>query len=942
MSAGARTSVGPGRRMATAFAVLGLLMSVVATAGSVSPAAASLPPTPGTGLPPGQMPLTGQPGAPRAAAVPAGAHLTYYGGHVMPHVQVTQVLYGSGTYASEVSGTGALTISSFYTGVTNSAHFDWLTEYNTNRTAANGQPGTNEIIGRGSFAGQRTIAPAASRNGSTISDASIKTELKAQITAGVLPMPNANTLFAVYFPANKTISSGSGTSGVDFCAYHGTVAAAGSIPEFYYSVLPDFTTGGMASGCGNGTRYQNETSVSSHEMIEAVTDPQVGIAGSIGPPLAWYDQTNGEIGDICNHQHATITGGDGATYTVQNEFSNVYNACIAVAPTATNDFSIAANPGTVTVNAGSSGTSSISTAVTSGAAQAVSLSASGLPSGASAAFSPSSVTAGGSSTLTLSTTGSTAAGTYPITVTGAGASATHTTTVSLTVNGTAPPGGGVANGGFELGNLSSWTPTGTEAVTTSTPRTGSYADQGGASSPTNGDSSIVQTFTVPTGATQLSFWYQMTCPDTVTYDWATATLKDNTANTTSTVLPKRCATSSTYTQVTAPVTAGHSYTLTMTSHDDNYAGDASFTKFDDVTLNAPTAPSDFSIAANPGTVTVTGGSSGTSSIATAVTTGAAQTVNLSATGLPSGATASFSPSSVTAGGSSTLTLGTAASTPAGTYPITITGTGTSATHTTSVSLTVNAPPPPVNDFSIALNPTSATVPVGAAVATTVSTAVTSGVAQSVSLSATGLPSGTTAGFSPGSVTAGGSSTLTFSTGASTPAGTYTVTVTGTGSQTHSKTFTLTVTAPVTGGVTNGGFETGSFSGWTTSGTESVTTATPHSGTYADQSGASTPTNGDSSITQTFTVPTGAGTLSFWYKMTCPDTVTYDWATATLKDNTTNVTTTVLPKTCATNTAWVRVTASVVAGHSYTLKLISHDDNFSGDASFTKFDDVTLS
>ena len=65
---------------------------------------------------------------------------------------------------------------------------------------------------------------------------------------------------------------------MQFCAYHGTVAAGGSVPEFYYSVLPDFTTGGMTSGCGTGTRFQNESSVSSHEMIETVTDAEVGLA----------------------------------------------------------------------------------------------------------------------------------------------------------------------------------------------------------------------------------------------------------------------------------------------------------------------------------------------------------------------------------------------------------------------------------------------------------------------------------------------------------------------------------------------------------------------------------------------------------------------------------------------------------------------------------------
>jgi hypothetical protein len=97
---------------------------------------------------------------------------------------------------------------------------------------------------------------------------------------------------------------------------------------------------------------------------------------------------------------------------------------------------------------------------------------------------------------------------------------------------------------------------------------------------------------------------------------------------------------------------------------------------------------DFSIAANPSSGSVTAGSSTTSTITTAVTSGSAQTVSLTASGLPSGATASFNPQSVTAGGSSTLTIATATTTPNGTYPVTVTGTGTSATHTTTYTLTV--------------------------------------------------------------------------------------------------------------------------------------------------------------------------------------------------------------------------------------------------------------
>ncbi|MFF3601743.1 chitinase [Kitasatospora indigofera] len=101
--------------------------------------------------------------------------------------------------------------------------------------------------------------------------------------------------------------------------------------------------------------------------------------------------------------------------------------------TAANDFSVAVSPVSGSVQAGSSATTTVSTAVTSGSAQSVALSASGLPSGASASFSPSSVTSGAGSTLTVTTAAATPAGTYTVTVKGTAATGTHTATYTLTV-----------------------------------------------------------------------------------------------------------------------------------------------------------------------------------------------------------------------------------------------------------------------------------------------------------------------------------------------------------------------------------------------------------------------------------------------------------------------------------------------------------------------------
>lgn len=106
-------------------------------------------------------------------------------------------------------------------------------------------------------------------------------------------------------------------------------------------------------------------------------------------------------------------------------------------------------------------------------------------------------------------------------------------------------------------------------------------------------------------------------------------------------------------------------------------------------VNDDTPPvNDFSISVSPTSGSTAPGGSVQTTVSTTTTSGSAQSVSLSASGLPSGATASFSPTTVTSGASSRLTITTSASTPPGTYRITITGTGSSASRTATFTLTV--------------------------------------------------------------------------------------------------------------------------------------------------------------------------------------------------------------------------------------------------------------
>ena len=141
-------------------------------------------------------------------------------------------------------------------------------------------------------------------------------------------------------------------------------------------------------------------------------------------------------------------------------------------------------------------------------------------------------------------------------------------------------------------------------------------------------------------------------------------------------------------------------------------------------------------------------------------------------------------------------------------------------------------------------------------------------------------------------------------------------------------------------ITNGDFRTGDLSGWSAAGTAA---AVPEgSSTWGARLGTTSATSGDSTITQTFTAPVNTSTLSFDYQNNCQDHVQYDWATATLTDNTTQVTTRILPDTCTTTPNWTYVGTPIYGGHSYTLTLFNHDDGYVADPTYTDYSNVAVS
>ncbi len=161
------------------------------------------------------------------------AHLQYWGGSVIADVKVVVVLWGSGHYTAQVTRAAAPNVSSFFTAVTASPYVDWLREYNVRGTK----------IGRGSVAARVVVTPAPVNDGGQIDDvANIRPELLHQIRAGHLPAPDANTLYAIFFPSGRIVTQGGSNSATGFCAYHSTVRFS-RVCNVRYAVLPATAAG---------------------------------------------------------------------------------------------------------------------------------------------------------------------------------------------------------------------------------------------------------------------------------------------------------------------------------------------------------------------------------------------------------------------------------------------------------------------------------------------------------------------------------------------------------------------------------------------------------------------------------------------------------------------------------------------------------------------------
>jgi hypothetical protein len=229
----------------------------------------------------------------RDVAAPA-PQLTYRNGPLLTSVEVFTIFWGTAWHGpANASLPGQ--INSFFDFVLSSPLIDQLAEY-----SVPGQP-----IGHGKRIGTATLTSPNPRK--SVTDSAIQKFLQSKISSGTLPAPNSNTLYFLYLPPGTQVKQRTAASCKDFCGYH-EATPAGNI---FYAVMPY----PGCDGCLGGLQTFNAlTSTSSHELCEAITDPI--------PGQGWYDDANGEIGDICAWRTRQL-----GNYTVQLEWSNAQGSC---------------------------------------------------------------------------------------------------------------------------------------------------------------------------------------------------------------------------------------------------------------------------------------------------------------------------------------------------------------------------------------------------------------------------------------------------------------------------------------------------------------------------------------------------------------------------------------------------------------------------------------
>ena len=229
-----------------------------------------------------------------------GGNLVDQGGPILPTAHLYAIWWGSPTGWPSDTQTG---LTNFLTDFGSSSLLQVAKQYMRGATPSTTLSGT--FI-------DTSAAP------TKASTSSIQAEIQKVLTANNAA-PDSN---GIYFVFTSTFPHGG-----NYCAWHSGATVSGvAIAQAY---MPN-TTG--ISGCDPGSQYDGTgysegtrsiANVTSHELMEAITDKTPG-----GNTTAWVDGSGAEIGDKCAWKFSGPVQIGSQSWQLQQEWSNAASGCV--------------------------------------------------------------------------------------------------------------------------------------------------------------------------------------------------------------------------------------------------------------------------------------------------------------------------------------------------------------------------------------------------------------------------------------------------------------------------------------------------------------------------------------------------------------------------------------------------------------------------------------
>jgi Phosphate-induced protein 1 conserved region len=248
--------------------------------------------------------------------------LIYRGGPVMSGTMQVYLIFWEPT-GSVVSPTYNSLLQQYFTDVSGSG----LYKNNSQYPDSSGKAPTDEKLAA-------TWVDTSPYPSTKLQDADIQNEIKKALSTQGWK-PDLSKMFFVYTAKSETVCANTiTTQGCNFCGYHsfmGTDTIFATIPYQGLNCSPLFPNPASVSPNGD-PEADAEISVSSHEQMEAATDPFY---------TAWADGTpqfSLEMADLCRHSTGPIAANgsntylNGHPYLLQEEFDNAQMACVLTGP----------------------------------------------------------------------------------------------------------------------------------------------------------------------------------------------------------------------------------------------------------------------------------------------------------------------------------------------------------------------------------------------------------------------------------------------------------------------------------------------------------------------------------------------------------------------------------------------------------------------------------